>query len=280
MKDIRTLSLGYSPCPNDTFIFYALVHHRIDSGDLWFKETLLDVDTLNNMALKAELDVTKVSFHAYGYLRDKYALLSSGGALGRGCGPLIIARTKMPVKSLKGKRIAIPGTLTTAYLLLRLYDPSMADDIVVMPFNRIPDAVRRGDAEAGLIIHETRFTYQNYGLFEIMDLGKWWEEETGFPIPLGCCIAKREIGKDIIETVNRLVRISLEYAFAHRDETKAYIKAHSQEPDDSVIDKHINLYVNDYSIDLGEEGMLAVETLLKMAEDKGIIRKTNNAIIR
>lgn len=280
MKDIRTLTLGYSPCPNDTFIFYALVHHRIDSGDLRFKETLLDVDTLNNMALKTELDVTKVSFHAYGYLRDKYSLLSSGGALGRGCGPLIIAGTKMPVKSLKGKRIAIPGGLTTAYLLLRLYDPSLADNIAVMPFNMIPDAVRRGDADAGLIIHETRFTYPDYGLFEIMDLGKWWEEETGFPIPLGCCIAKKKLGKDIIETLSRLVRISIEYAFAHREETRAYIKAHSQEPDDSVIDKHINLYVNDYSIGLGEEGMLAVEALLKMAEDKGIIRKADNAIIR
>lgn len=275
----RTLTLGYSLCPNDTFIFYALVHKKIDSGGLGFKETLLDVDTLNNMALKAELDVTKVSFHAYGYLRNKYSLLSSGSALGRGCGPLLISKAGRTLKSLKGKRIAIPGNLTTAYLLLRLYDPSLAEDVVIMPFYRIPDAVSRGEAEAGLIIHESRFTYPEYGLSEMLDLGKWWEAETGLPIPLGCVIAKKELGRDIIEAVNVLVRKSAEYALASREETRGYIKAHSRELEDSVIDRHINLYVNDYSIDLGEDGMRAVEELFKKAEEKGIIRETKNAAV-
>ncbi|HXX58219.1 MAG TPA: 1,4-dihydroxy-6-naphthoate synthase, partial [Thermodesulfovibrionales bacterium] len=182
------LTLGYSPCPNDTFIFYALVHQKIDTGNLRLREVLLDVETLNRKALRAEFDITKVSFHAYGHLRDAYSLLSSGSALGRGCGPLIVARSRTSTKDLRGLKVAIPGRLTTAYLLLQLYDPAMTGNIVVMPFDRILDSVQRGDVDAGLIIHESRFTYQDHGLFEVEDLGRWWEGETGLPIPLGCII--------------------------------------------------------------------------------------------
>lgn len=276
----KTLTLGYSPCPNDTFIFYALVHRKIDTGDLSFREMLLDVETLNQKALSSDLDITKVSFHAYAYLRDRYVLLHSGGALGRGCGPLVVAKGNVKMDALKGKRIAIPGKLTTAYLLLQLYEPLVGKNVVIMPFDRIMDAVKTGTVDAGLIIHESRFTYPDYGLSEILDLGRWWEDETGLPIPLGCIIAKKSLGPDVIDTSETLVRRSVEYAFAHRDETKEYIKAHAQELADTVIEQHIDLYVNHYSLDLGDDGLRAVNELLKRAEQKGILQRDNNAIVQ
>jgi 1,4-dihydroxy-6-naphthoate synthase len=276
----KTLTLGYSPCPNDTFIFYALVHREIDTGDVRFREMLLDVETLNRKALHAELDITKVSFHAYAHLRDRYVLLRSGGALGRGCGPLVVAKDTMKREDLKGKRIAVPGKLTTAYLLLQLYEPLLAKNVVVMSFDRILEAVKAGAVDAGLIIHESRFTYPEYGLSGILDLGQWWEEETGLPLPLGCIIAEKRLGSGLINTVETLVRRSVEYALAHRDRTKAYIKAHAQELADSVIEQHINLYVNNYSLDLGDDGLRAVNELLNRAEQQGILRGDNHAIVR
>ena len=275
---MRALSLGYSPCPNDTFIFYALVHGKIDTGDLNFKEILLDVETLNQMALKGKLDITKVSYNAFGNLRDDYCLLRSGGALGRGCGPLVVASKECEMKDLKGKTIAIPGELTTAYLLLQLYDPDFRSNVKAMPFHEIMEAVKKGEVEAGLIIHEGRFTYPSYGLKKIIDLGEWWEEETGLPIPLGCIIAKRSLGIELIEKLERLIRESVQYAKSRRDEPVKYIKEHSQELDDSVIDEHIKLYVNDYSIDIGDDGIRAVRKLLDMAEERGIIKKSSKPL--
>ncbi len=272
---MKTLSLGYSPCPNDTFIFYALVHGKIDAGGLSFKEILLDVETLNQMALKGKLDITKVSYNAFGNLRDEYCLLRSGGALGRGCGPLVVASKECEMKDLKGKTIAIPGELTTAYLLLQLYEPDFRSNVKVMPFHEIMGAVKEGKVDAGLIIHEGRFTYPSYGLKKIIDLGEWWKKETGLPIPLGCIIAKRSLGIDVISKVERLIMESVLYAISRRDEPVKYIKEHSQELDDSVIAEHINLYVNDYSIDIGDEGIRAVRKLLDMAEEKGIIKKSS-----
>lgn len=277
------LTLGYSPCPNDTFIFYALVHNKIDAGDLRFKERLLDVDTLNQKAVAAELDITKVSFHAYAYLKDKYSLLRSGGAMGTGCGPLLVAKTKTSPDALKGKKIAIPGRLTTAFLLLQLYEPGLAEDIVVMPFDRILDAVKSGSVEAGLVIHESRFTYPAYGFFEITDLGKWWETETGLPLPLGCIIAKKNLGGNIsgniIRDIETLIRKSVEYAFSHREETMAYIKVYSQELADEVLEQHINLYVNAYSLELGDKGLTAVEELFARAEKKGILNRGVKSVV-
>lgn len=273
---MKTLTLGYSPCPNDTFIFYALGHGRIDTGGLNFNELLLDVETLNQMALRAELDITKVSYHALCYLRKDYCLLRSGSALGRGCGPLIVVRGQgSGVRSFKNKRIAIPGELTTAFLLLKLYlqnSELQTIEFIEIPFNKIMDAIKSGDVDAGLIIHEGRFTYPSYGLKKVIDLGEWWEEETGLPIPLGGILAKRNLGKDTIKRIDSIIRKSIEYALKHRDEPKAYIKQHSQELGDDVIEQHINLYVNDYSIDIGEDGISAVKELLKRAELKGIIK--------
>lgn len=258
------LSIGYSPCPNDTFIFYALVHDRIEKT-IEFKESLFDVETLNKLALKGDFDITKVSFHAYLYLKNTYRLLNAGGALGRGCGPMIVAKEPIGMEDLKGKRIAIPGLMTTAHLLLKLYDPDCCKNTVIMPFHEILEAVRAGGVDAGLIIHESRFTYPSYGLHEVIDLGQWWESETGLPVPLGCIIIKKRFS-DIIEKVEDLIRKSITYAYENRDEVMLYIREHARELDDSVIEKHINLYVNSYSFDFGPDGKRAIDELLYRAE--------------
>jgi 1,4-dihydroxy-6-naphthoate synthase len=275
---MRTFSLGYSPCPNDTFIFYALVHGKINTDDINFKEILLDVEMLNQKAIKGELDITKVSYNAFGNLREDYCLLRSGSALGRGCGPLVVSLKDYEMKDLRGKKIAIPGKLTTAYLLLQLYDSSFKNNVRVMVFNEIMDAVRKGEVDAGLIIHESRFTYHSYGLKKIIDLGEWWEKETGLPIPLGCIIAKRGIGKDMINKIDRLIKESVIYSMSNRDEPLKYIKGHSNELEDSVINEHINLYVNNYSIDIGEDGDMAVKKLFAIAEENGIIKKSSKPL--
>lgn len=276
----RELTLGYSPCPNDTFIFYGLVHGKVAAPGLRFREVLLDVETLNQKACQGGLDVTKVSFHAFGHLRDQYAFLSSGAALGRGCGPLLVARNSRPVSELRGKRVAIPGRLTTAFLLLRLFDPEIAADTVVMPFHLIPEAVRDGTVEAGLIIHESRFTYPSYGLFEVEDLGRWWERETGMPIPLGCIIAKKGLGADTKGAVETLVRESVKYAFSHREEARGYIRRHAREIEEDVIERHINLYVNDFTLDLGDEGRAAVAELFRRAGERGLFKEAIDATVR
>jgi len=275
---MKELTLGYSPCPNDTFIFYALVHAKIDTGDLRFREILEDVETLNQMARRAELDITKISFHAYGHLRETYCLLRAGAALGKGCGPLVVSKKYQNMKDLQGKKIAIPGRLTTAFLLLQLLDPSLKERVIVMPFHRIIDAVRNDEADAGLIIHESRFTYQAAGLQQVVDLGEWWENETGLPIPLGGIIAKRELGEGLVNEIDADIRKSLEYAFAHNVEPKSYIKKHSQEVQDSVIEQHIGLYVNDYSLAIGDDGLKAIESLFRMSEEKGIIERSTRPL--
>ena len=275
---MKTLSLGYSPCPNDTFIFYALVHGKIKTDDLSFKEILLDVETLNQMAVKGGLDITKVSYNAFGNLRDDYCLLRSGGALGRGCGPLVVSMKAYEMQDLRGKKIAIPGDLTTAYLLLQLYDPSFKDNIKVMVFSDIMDAVKKGEVDAGLIIHESRFTYPSYGLKEVIDLGEWWEQETGLPIPLGCIIAKRSLGSELRDKIETLIRESVLYSMSRRDEPVKYIKEHSQELDDDVIADHIALYVNDYTIDISDDGIMAVKELFDMAEKNGIIKRSDKPL--
>ena len=268
---MRRLSLGYFPCPNDTFIFYALVHGKIITDNMSFTEILEDVETLNMMAQRSELDITKASFHAFGHLRDNYCLLRSGGALGKGCGPLVVARQSYDMKDLRGKTIAIPGKLSTAFLLLQLFDVFLKNNITVMPFHLIIDAVKSGSADAGLIIHESRFTYQRAGLKKIIDLGEWWEKETGLPLPLGGILARRELGSGLIRSADHAVRTSVEYAFSHRKEPTSYIKEHSREMEDAVIEQHINLYVNNYSLDIGEEGTRAVEEMFGRAEERGII---------
>lgn len=275
----QTLTIGYSPCPNDTFIFYALIHGRVKVQGIEFREQLEDVETLNRMALAGRLDITKISYHALGHLREQYALLRSGSALGRGCGPLIVAKPGTGLADLKRGMIAIPGRLTTAFLLLRLYDPSI-ENVQAMTFDRIMDAVATGQATAGLIIHESRFTYQRHGLEKLLDLGEWWEGHSGLPIPLGGILGKRSLGADVLPRVEAGIRESLLYARTHAREVMDYCRKHSQEMDERVMQSHIELYVNDFSIDLGEEGLRAVRRLFDEAEASGIFPRSDKPLLR
>ena len=261
------MSLGYSFCPNDTFIFYALTHDRVAS-DFEVSEKLEDVETLNHWALEGRLEMTKISYHAYAHVRDQYVALRSGGALGRGVGPLIV--TKTPLETLDGKLVAIPGRYTTANLLLKLSQPDTVRTIE-MRYDEIMPAVERGEVDAGLIIHESRFTFAAHGLLKFLDLGEWWESVTGLPIPLGAILARRDLGADALRALNAAVRSSLEYAYDHPEEPKAYIRQHALEMEDSVMQAHIDLYVNQYSLDVGDLGERAVRELFSRAEAKGLI---------
>ncbi|MFA6108762.1 MAG: 1,4-dihydroxy-6-naphthoate synthase [Candidatus Latescibacterota bacterium] len=267
---MSALTLGYSPCPNDTFVFYALVHGLIP-GAPSVRELLEDIETLNQRALAGELDVTKVSFHAFAHLRDQYCLLRTGGALGRGCGPLVVARDPFGPGELAACRVAIPGRLTTAALLLRLFLGRESPEPVVLPFREIMPAVARGEVDAGVIIHESRFTYPRHGLHRVLDLGTWWEETTGHPIPLGGILARRSLGPEIVASLDHVLRLSVEYAQAHPSEVQGYIRCHAGEDDDEVIRAHIALYVNDYTLEYGRDGTTAIEDLLNRAEGDGIV---------
>ncbi len=268
---INTLSLGYSPCPNDTFIFYALTHDRVDLGDLHLAPPFLeDVETLNTWALEKRLDVTKISCHALGHVLDEYCVLSAGSALGRGCGPLLVAASEMPVHDLVGKKVAIPGRLTTAALLFRLMLPGCTE-LIEMRFDRIMDAVRTGQADAGVIIHESRFTYADQGLVCLQDLGQWWEDVSGQPIPLGCIVARRGLGRDVLRRIDQAIAASVGYAAGSPESCLAYIREHSQETAAEVVQNHIRLYVNDFSRDLGLEGMAAISAFLERGRQAGVL---------
>jgi 1,4-dihydroxy-6-naphthoate synthase len=263
------LTLGYSPCPNDTFIFYALVHGRIASGSVAFAPPVhADVETLNMWALKGELDVSKLSFHALGHVLDRYVLLASGAALGRGCGPLLVTRPGWK-QDIARAHIAIPGTYTTGAMLLRLY-LGQAGQLQPMPFDRIIGAVARGEVDCGVIIHESRFTYQEQGLVCLRDLGAWWEEATGLPVPPGCIAARRNLPEVVLGEIEEAIRESLRWARSNPQEGMEYIRAHAQEMNGAVLQSHIGLYVNDYSLDIGEEGRAAVEELLRRGRASGI----------
>ncbi len=265
----RRLSLGYSPCPNDTFIFYALVHGRLPQAPP-FEEVLEDIESLNSMAAREELDVVKVSFHALGHFLDRYCLLRSGGALGRGCGPLVVAAKEMDPGELASATIAIPGRLTTAALLLRLFLPETGE-LVEIPFDRIMGAVADGEVAAGVIIHESRFTFAEYGLHKVVDLGEWWEESTGHPIPLGGIAARRALGPELVARIESNLRESLKYAYANPDDVRGYVAQHAQEMEMEVMDAHIDLYVNDYTVDYGRDGEAAIADLMGRARAAGIV---------
>ena len=267
------LTLGFSPCPNDTFLFYPVVHGLVDTGGHRFNERLEDVETLNRLAVKGVLDVTKVSYAALGHIREEYALLRAGSALGRGCGPLLVAREQLDPASLQGKTIAIPGRYTTAHLLMRLFNPDLTT-FLEMPFHEIMDAVMTGRADAGVIIHESRFTYQGFGLHQLLDLGAWWEGETGLPIPLGGIVARRSLGAATIHSIEAALAAGVEYARSNPGEAAQYIREHAQEMSAEVCAAHIGLYVNDFSQALGEEGERAIAELLHRAEAAGVVPRS------
>lgn len=268
------LTLGFSSCPNDTLIFYALMNGIIKAGvssDITFKEFISDVQTLNEKALAGELDVTKVSVAAYLKVCDRYELLNSGAAIGRHCGPLLVTKELSSIAELNGSEIAIPGELTTAYLLFRAFIKKNFGDFSFIPrfmtFQRIIPAVSSGEVRAGIIIHESRFTYQAAGLRALIDLGEWWEKGTGLPIPLGCIIAKRSLGGDLIKKIDSLIHDSVVYGLNNISQAMPYIKRYSQELSEDVIMKHIRLYVNDFTIDMGSQGREAIERLNDMEDN-------------
>jgi len=268
-----TLSLGFSPCPNDTFIFDALIHHKIDTEGLDFEVHYDDVETLNQKAFRGELDITKLSYHAFAYVADKYVLLDSGSALGFGVGPMLISNVEISISDLKSNpnyKIGIPGKYTTANFLLGLAFPEATNKQEIV-FSDIEDAVLDGRIDIGLIIHENRFTYQNKGLKKIIDLGDYWEKQTGCAIPLGGIVANRNLPLDVQYKINRVLRKSVEFAFANPKSGLEYIRSHAQEMSEEVMYKHIDLYVNKYSLDLGEEGKKAIKLLFDTALEKGII---------
>lgn len=264
------LTLGFSPCPNDTFIFHGLVHGLGGDGLPAFGDPVLaDVETLNEWALAGRLDVTKLSFHALGHVLDQYVLLMSGSALGRGCGPLLVAGKKFAPQELSRLTIAIPGAYTTAAMLLRMYAP-VPLKTKMMRFDKIMPSIVAGEVDAGVIIHESRFTFQEHGLLLLQDLGVWWEQMTSFPIPLGGIVAKRSLGKEKIQAIDRAIRASVASAFAGPEACMPYIRRHAQELDDTVIKDHIGLYVNPFSLDLGEEGVGAVREFLARGRQCGV----------
>lgn len=264
------LSLAYSPCPNDTYIFYALAHGKIRMENLEFDIRLNDVEVLNQAAKAGAADISKLSFAALGHLLDAYGLLRTGAALGRGCGPLVVGRPGADLRQLSEAAVAVPGLWTTAHLLLGLFCPTRPRTLP-MRFDRIMPTVAEGSVDFGVIIHEGRFTYEEYGLVNLLDLGAWWESETGLPIPLGGIAARRSLPPEVIQKTETGIRESILYARSHPEETRAYVRAHAQELSDRVKDQHIRLYVNDFSLDIGESGTAAVWALFSRAREKGLL---------
>ncbi|MGX2995429.1 1,4-dihydroxy-6-naphthoate synthase [Streptomyces sp. JNUCC 64] len=266
------LRIAYSPCPNDTFVFDAWAHGRLPDAPA-LDVTFADIDVTNGLAERGELDVLKVSYGALPWLLDQYALLPCGGALGRGCGPLVLTREEGA--DLTGRTVAVPGERSTAYLLFRLWAadrvPGGVGEIVVLPFDQIMPAVRDGRVDAGLVIHEARFTYQEYGLHALADMGEHWESTTGLPIPLGAIVARRALGTATLRRLAAAARASVRAAWDDPAVSRPYVLAHAQEMDPAVADRHIGLYVNEFTADLGDEGYAAVRALLTRAADEGLV---------
>jgi 1,4-dihydroxy-6-naphthoate synthase len=264
---MKTLTLGFSPCPNDTFIFDALVNKKIDTGELVFDVAMEDVQTLNRWAMEGKLDITKISYGVLPQILHSYNLLDAGGALGKGVGPLLIAKKQIDnlSSSIQDLTIAIPGENTTAHFLFSLAFPT-AKNKKFRLFSDIEGAVLNGEVDCGVIIHENRFTYHLKGLVKLIDLGDFWEQQTGGPIPLGGIVIKKEHGEELRQKIDNLIKQSLQYAFKHYPFLSDYVKQHSQEMDESIMRQHIDLYVNNYSLGLGEEGREAVEKLLVVYE--------------
>ena len=270
------LSLGFSPCPNDCFIFDAIVNQRIDLEGIEFDVRMEDVETLNRWAVEGNLGCTKLSFHAFAHLTTVYQLLNAGSALGFNCGPLLISKRDISFEEMRSNQlnIAIPGKLTTANFLLSIALPQ-ATNKKEMLFSEIENAVINEDVDAGLIIHENRFTYQQKGLKKIIDLGEYWESLIHAPIPLGGIVIKRNFSDELKQKIDRIIKKSVQYAFAHPEEAMPFIKQHAQEMDPKVMQQHIQLYVNDYSVDLGNTGREAVILMMQKAQELNLVNQIN-----
>lgn len=271
MSQVKTLiNVGHSPDPDDAFMFHALANDKIDTRDYTFKHTLQDIETLNHRALNGELELTAVSLHGYAYMTDKYALCACGASMGDQYGPMVVARQPGSIDDLRGKKICIPGTLTTAFLTLKLL---LGDDFEyeVHPFDELLNIVERGDADAGLIIHEGQLTYADQGLSLIVDMGKWWYGETGLPLPLGANVIRKDLGQKAMGEVTELLKQSIDYGLEHRDEALEYALQFGRNLDRRKADEFVGMYVNDWTRDFGERGREAVATLLRRGHEAGII---------
>ena len=262
---MRELTFGYSPCPNDTFAFHALTFGLVDAP-FRVRPVLLDIEELNRRAADGEFDLTKLSVGAFADVGDRYRLLRAGAALGHGVGPLVVARTPMTLDAAARGRVAIPGRETTAYRLLRLAAGALSE-VIELRYDRILRSVTDGDVDAGLIIHESRFTYADHGLVKVIDLGEWWERETGLPVPLAGICARQDLDEPTRTAAERAIRASVQYAFDHPGASRDYVRAHAQEMSEEVCARHIALYVNRHSLDVGDEGMRAIERLVRVSSD-------------
>jgi 1,4-dihydroxy-6-naphthoate synthase len=265
----QRITVAHSPDADDAFMFYALAQGKVGDPDLDFVHVLQDIQTLNERAFRGEYEVTAVSFHAYAYLADRYALLPHGASMGDGYGPMIVAAAPLSPEALRGKRIAVPGRLTTAVLALDLWCPGL--DQTVVPFDQIPDAVLAGRVDAGLIIHEGQVTYQNQGLHKVADLGAWWKGETGLPLPLGGNVIRKDLGPDLRRRVSRLLRESIQYGLAHRTDALSHAMQYGRDLDASLADRFVGMYVNHWTLDYGEPGRQAVRLLLRRGHERGIL---------
>ncbi len=263
------IRIAHSPDSDDAFMFYPLVKGLIDTEGLQIEHVLADIETLNREALKGTYEVSAISFHAYPYVADKYFVLPSGGSVGEGYGPVVVSRE--PLDTLRGKKIAVPGKLTTAFLTLKLYEPDF--QAVVVPFDKILDEVEKGTVDAGLVIHEGQLTYRDRNLYKVVDLGEWWKEETGLPLPLGCNVVRKDLGRDIIKKIEKLMRLSVETALREKEKALSYAVDYARDlrEDLSRTEKFVSMYVNERTIDYGEEGREAVRLLLKKGKEAGII---------
>jgi len=269
--EVREITIAHSPDSDDAFMFYALATNKVRSPGIRYTHTLCDIETLNRKAREGAgfYDVTAISFHAYPYIQDKYALLPSGGSVGEGYGPMIVAKRPLSESEIKRKRIAVPGTLTTAYLMLRLYAPDVETEVV--PFDQIIPQVLAGKYEAGLIIHEGQLTFDKSGLHRIVDMGRWWQGLTGLPLPLGGNAIRRSLGPDLMATVSNTLRHSIQYALDHREEALAYAMQFARDLDTPTADQFVGMYVNERTLDYGQDGREAVSRLLDMGYKAGVI---------
>ncbi|HEX2109017.1 MAG TPA: MqnA/MqnD/SBP family protein [Rubrobacteraceae bacterium] len=264
-----TIRVAHSPDSDDAFMFYALANDRLDTGNLRFEHELSDIESLNRRALNGELEVSAVSIHAYAYLTARYALLASGSSMGDRYGPRLVAREAFAREDLKGKKVAVPGEWTTAFLALKLYEPEV--EHVVVPFDEIMEYVARGGADVGLLIHEGQLTHESEGFSLIEDLGEWWYSETGLPLPLGGNVVRRDLGEETIREVARLIKASIQYALDHREEALAYALGYARDLPREQADRFVSMYVNEWTVDYGETGRKAVQALLSRGHEAGVI---------
>jgi len=268
---MREITVAHSPDSDDAFMFYALVNNKIDTGDLKFINILSDIETLNRKAFEGVYDVSAVSFHAYAYISDKYILLPCGASMGSGYGPILVAKENFDPADLKKFTVGVPGTLTSAFLILKIFEPDLKYKVI--QFDKIIEAVVRGEVDAGLLIHEGQLTYSNFGLKKVLDFGQWWYEKTGLPLPLGGNVVKRDLGEELIKLIAKYLRESIKYAIENKNEALEYALKFARDMDRELASKFVGMYVNELTLDYGETGRKAVELLLDMGFEKGVIPK-------